>query len=1119
MARYLSNRSGTGFSLRLAVVAVFAVLALPVASIAQETTTSVRGALSGEDGQAAAGVAVTVTDERTGRSKTTVTSGSGRFSISGLAVGGPYTISTDSSQYAEQNITDVFLSLGEAFEFSAALADESIDEITVTAAAVQAVQVAIGPSSSFSFDDLQNLPAINRDLRDVVRIDPRIYIDEGFVGAVQCVGANPRFNSLTVDGIKLNDNFGLNSNGFPTQRQPFPFDAIENVSLELSPFDVQYGGFTACNINAVTRSGGNEFFGSAFIDYTDDSMSGSSLEGSSVPTGTFDETRWGVSVGGPIIRDKLFFFASYEKADGVDVFDRCAGDEECANPVLGVSRAQLDRIAQIARDQYGYDPGAGILNAPNEDEKYLIRLDWNINEDHNAALTYNYNDGFNITESDTFNGAYEFSNHFYERGAELNAYSAQLFSDWSDNFSTDIRIGFAEVDARVESQNNQGFGEAQIETYFDGDGDGSLDRGLVFIGGDDSRQSNKLDYETTNIRVVGNYQLGDHQISGGYEQESTKIFNLFVQHSIGEYRFDENRTDDNGNPVGCSTNPTWSPDGCIDQFAAYAPDDIYYGNAGSLNPADAAAQFTSAVNTLYIQDEFTISDTDLSFVAGLRYDWYSSDDLPRENANFLGRSGFTNSKNFDGESLLQPRFGFTWNVSDTLSMRGGIGLYSGGNPNVWLGNNYQNDGFTAVQVREGDGGVDDLNTNPNRDLTTIPLGVDGNGSPIFDAPQTMIQAVAGGTANVGVNSIAPDFKIPSNWKISLGTTWLFDAGFMGEGYTFNADLILSESHNSAIIRDDTNVQVGTAPDGRPIYFQSDRSIAGCDTDPLANAATCSRLFNGDYVLDNVQGADARSLGFSFTLAKAYDWGFDWTFGYAYTESEAVSPMTSSVAFSNYNNIAVSDAENPGLSRSNYEIPNRFILRLGYQIELFGDNATRVNLFASSNQGRPFSYTFDQDSMFAVGPFFNPSSSRNLLYMPTGPSDPNVVFDPGFDQSAFFAYADAAGLNEYAGGIVERNSDRSDWFTKVDLRVSQQIPGFSPSQKGTLFFVIENVGNLINDDWGVLYETGFPRTAPIVEASINGSNQYVFEQFNPKNQTRVSGPSLWSMRLGVSYSFN
>ena len=1119
--KHKSRFSGSTLaSLKQTSIAVFAAVvmfAVPVASNAQDTTSGIRGTILSESGQPAAGVSVTVTDQRTGRVKGATTSDSGRFTLSGLAVGGPYSVSTSSGRYAEQTITDVYLSLGDVFEFSLSLGEDAIEEIIVTAALVQSAQVAIGPSSTFDFDDLQNLPSINRDIRDVVRVDPRVYIDEGFVGAVQCVGANPRFNSLTVDGVKLNDNFGLNSNGFPTQRQPFPYDAIQNVSLELSPYDVQYGGFTACNINAVTRSGGNEFSGRVWVDYTDDSFQGDSLEGDSIPTGDYDETRYGVSFSGPIIKDKLFFFAAYEKADGADVFDRCAGDESCADPVTGVSRAQLDRISDIARNLYGYDPGGTVLNPPNEDEKYLVRLDWNINDDHNASFTYAYNDGFNITQSDTFQGSYEFSNHFYERGAELTSYSSQLFSDWTSNFSTEMRVAYSELDNRQISQNNQGFGEVQIETYFDGDGDGDMDRALVFLGGDDSRQSNKLKYDTTSFKLAGTYTLGDHAISGGYEFEEFDIFNLFLQHTIGEYRFDESNTDINGNPVGCNSS---RPDGCIDQFEVFSPDDIYYGNAApSLNPNDASAEFAYAINSLYIQDEFTFSNVDLTIVAGLRYDWYTSSDLPRENSNFIARSGFTNRKNFDGESLLQPRLGFTYNLSDDLTIRGGAGLYSGGNPNVWLGNNYQNDGFTQVQAREFNGGVAGLNIDPNAGLNTIPLGLDGNGSPIFDAPQGILDYVTNGSANTGVNAISPTFAIPSNWKYSLGATWMFDAGPLGEGYTLSGDLVFSQAEDSAIIVDDTNVQIGTAPDGRPIYFQTDKSIASCAADPLSDPGGCDRQGSGDYILTNVIGSDAKSTSISFTLSKDYDWGLDWTFGYAFTEADDVNPMTSSVAFSNYSNTAVSDTENPGLSRSNYEIPNRFILRMSYATELFGDNQTRISMFASRNQGRPYSYTFNDQEMFAVGPFFNFSDDRSLLYMPTGPSDPNVVFDPGFDQEAFFAFADAAGITGYGGGIVPRNVDFSNWFTKVDLRISQEIPGFASDQKGKVFFVIENVGNLLNDDWGVFYERGFPRTAPVVEASLNGSNQYVFEDFIAPSQSRVGSASLWSMRFGVSYNFN
>ena len=1084
------------------------------------------------DGGPAADVSVRITDTRTGNTSTATTSSSGRFTVGSLAVGGPYTISLSSANYASQSITDVIVSLGETFDFSVTLTAESIDEIVVTAALVQSAQVAIGPSSSFSFDDIQNLPSINRDINDIVRIDPRIYIDEAFVDAVSCVGANPRFNSLTVDGIKKNDNFGLNSNGYPTQRMPFPFDAIQNVSVELSPYAVQYGGFTACNINAVTRSGTNEFHGRAWASYGDSDLTGDSLEGDPIPQGKYDETRFGVSFGGPIIKDKLFFFAAYEKADGADTFDGCAADESCGRSVQGVTRAQLDRIAQIAQEQYGYDVGDNPPSMPNEDEKLLLRFDWNINDDHNAVLTYNYNDGFNITESDDDANEYEFSNHYYERGAELKAYSGQLFSDWTDNFSTEVRIGYSELGNRQNTITNsnplpgpEGFAEMQIETYADVDGDGNFTRALVYLGGDDSRQANILNYDTFNLKLEGAWTLGDHIISGGFETEEYDIYNLFIQHNIGEYRFDESNTDINGNPVGCNSS---RPDGCIDQFEDFSPDDIYYGNAPSLNPRDGAPEFAYATNTLYLQDEFLVPHLDLSFVVGLRYDWYTSDDLPRENENFVARNGYSNSQNFDGESLLQPRFGFTWDVSSDLSLRGGIGLYSGGNPNVWLSNNYSNDGFSVIQAREFNGGVSDLNVNPDRNLTTIPLGEDGNGQPGYAAPQALLQYVEGASGDSGVNGIDPNFKIPSNWKYSLGGTWTFDAGGLGDGYVLNGDIIFSQAKNSAIIRDATFVQFSEAPDGRPVYLQADKSVPGCATDPVGTGfGNCNRQFTSDFILGNVEGDDAESLSLSATLSKRHDNGISWTFGYAYTESEDVTPMTSSVAFSNWIFNSVADSNNPQLATSNYEIPHRFILRMSYEKEIFGDNMTRISLFGQHNEGRPYSFTFFEQAMFIRQGFFFGDDDRHLIYMPSGPDDPNVIFDPGFDQDAFFAFAEANDLTQYGGGIVPRNVGRSDWWTKFDLRVSQELPGFGDEHHATVYFTIENLGNLLNDDWGVLYERDFPRTMPIVGASLvdtagtpndYSDDFYSFNEFIPETQTRSASASLWQIRFGFNYNF-
>ncbi|MDX2410960.1 MAG: TonB-dependent receptor, partial [Woeseiaceae bacterium] len=1091
---------------------------------------------------------------RTGRANTATTSSSGRFTISSLSVGGPYTISMTSADYASQSITDVIIGLGETFNFDVTLTAESIEEIIVTAAAVQSAQVAIGPSTAFDLDDLQNLPSINRNINDILRIDPRIYIDETHVGDVNCAGANPRFNSLTVDGVKKNDNFGLNSNGYPTQRMPFPFDAIQNVSLELSPFAVQYGGFTACNINAVTRSGTNEFSGRAWVSYGDSDLVGDKLEGDSIPSGDWDETRYGVSVGGPIIEDKLFFFAAYEKADGADTHDGCAADESCGRSVQGVTRAQLDRIAQIALDDYGYDVGDNPTSSPNEDEKLLLRFDWNINDAHNAVLTYNYNDGLNITESDDDDNEYEFSNHYYERGAELNAYSGQLFSDWTDNFSTELRIGYSTLDNRQNTITNldplpgeEGFGEVQIETYADADGDGNFDRALVYLGGDDSRQANVLNYDTFNLKLEGAWTLGDHIISAGYELEEYDIYNLFIQHNIGEYRFDENNMVDpddswdvadvlNGDETffGCTSRPDLDGDGnnewgaagsggCIDQFEDFSPDDIYYGNTPSLNPLDGAPSFKYGTNTLYVQDEFTLSQADVTIVAGLRYDWYSSNDVPRENSNFIDRTGFSNAVNFDGESLIQPRLGFTWNVSDTLSVRGGVGLYSGGNPNVWLSNAYSNDGFSVIQSRESNAGLSRLNTTPADNLSTIPLGVDGNGRPIYDAPQAQINYVTGQAGNSGVNGVDPNFKIPSNWKYSLGSTWLF-----GDGYVLSGDVIFSSAKDSALYRDDTLIQFSEAPDGRPVYFQGDKSVPGCATDPIGTGLfECGRQFTSDFVLGNVEGSDGSSTSFSATLSKEHDSGLSWTFGYAYTESEDVSPMTSSVAFSNWVLAGVADYNNPDLARSNYEIPHRFILRLGYEKDFFGDNTTRISLFGQSNQGRPYSYTFDDQEMFIRQNFFWGSDDRSLMYMPTGPSDPLVVFDDDFQQDAFFDFAQANGLTKYGGQIVPRNSINGDWWTKFDVRVSQELPGFAEEHHAMIYFTIENLGNLINDDWGVLKERGFPRTAPIVEASYLDPNDtpwdfsddlYSFNDFNPQGQSRSADASLWALRFGFNYNF-
>lgn len=1073
------------FRFCLSALALMLAFLIPVAAIAQETTSAIRVSVVGSDGSPSAGDSVSITDTRTGSINTSTSNASGVVTQRGLNVGGPYTVVVDSSKYSNQTVTDINLRLGDTFNLNLVLGDITMEEVIVTATEVRSAQVAMGPSSVFGLQDLETMPAINRDLRDIIQQDPRIYIDAGFVGAIQCAGANPRFNSLTVDGVRRNDNFGLNSNGYPTERTPFPFDSLQEVAVELAPFDVQYGGFTACNVNAVTKSGENEWHGSAFFDYTNDSMRGDKLEGEKLASPDFDEKRYGVTLGGRIIKDKLFFYLAYEKLEGADNFDRGPANSNRAVQVQGVSAEQFARIGQIARDVYGYEPGGLPLSLPIDDEKIFARLDWNIADGQRASFIYNYNDGFSISEPDGDSNELEYSNHYYERGAEMTSYSGQLFSDWTDNFSTEARVSYTELDNRQIPVGPIDFGEVQIRTYNDHDGDGIMSRATVFLGADDSRHANKLYYETLQLKLAGTYTVADHVITGGFEQEGYDVFNMFIQEAEGEYRIDQCGSSD--------------PNGCIDAFEAGIANRITYENAAPSNiKGDAAAQFQYKVNTAYIQDDFTMMNGDLAIVLGLRYDWYSSSDEPRFNQNFEDRYGFDNTSNMDGKDLIQPRFGFNWTASDSLLVHGGIGLYSGGNPNVWISNNYSNDGQTQVEVQ-------DRSRTPFDELDWT-----NTGRPIWDIPQELFDRVASGTADSRVNAMDPNFDLPSSWKYNLGFTWNFGAD---QSWTMNGDIIYSSSNDSAIIVDATMEEIGTAPDGRPIYRPIDRSDPDCSNPTSPDCSGRSQ----DFILTNVQGSDAKSTQIAVGLGKShFDAGVDWFLGYAYTQAEDVNPMTSSVAFSNFANIAVSDPNDPGLATSNYEIPHRFTARFNWEKAFFGDSMTRVSLFFSRNQGRPYTYTFANGFMFGDSVGF---ISRPLLYMPSGPTDPNVVFADGFDTDAFFEFATQNGLDKFSGGIVERNAFHSDWWTKADLKISQEFPGFAQGHQFQAFLIVENLTNLLNSEWGVMYESSFPRYQSVVNAFINDDGQYVFSGLTePQSQSRVANASLWKARIGLRYSF-
>jgi outer membrane receptor for ferrienterochelin and colicin len=1006
---------------RAAAVA-FLALSIPVAGFSQGTTGSVRGTVVDSAGTPVSGANVVITDTRTSTRRSTTAGADGAFSLSGLAIGGPFEINVNADSYKVAQVTDVYTSLSETAEFNIVMESGALEEIVVTASRDFRVgAVALGPSATFSLEELQAAPAINRNITDVIRADSRIYVDEsrGDINAVQCAGKNSRFNSLTVDGVRMNDSFGLNSNGYPTERMPFSFDAINQVAVELAPFDATYGGFSACTINAVTKSGSNEFFGSAFFDYTDDSLRGDKLEGDKIETGSFDEQRYGFTLGGPIVRDKLFFFAAYEKLDGANLFDRGPIGSGAVNEVL-VTQAELDEIVEIANEVYLYDPGPIPTSLDHEDEKILIKLDWNINDLHRMAFTYQFNDGENFTESDSESNEFEFENHLYERGAELNSYVGSLYSDWTDRFSTELRVSYLEIDNRQIPVAGTDFGEIRVELA-------DVD---VYLGADDSRHANKLDYDLGGFRLKGTYEFDNHAITAGIEYEELEIFNMFVQHVETEIRYDG-----------------------IQNFRDGFADAIYYNNAPSNIAEDAAAEWGYEVTTLFAQDQFEIGDR-WTIVAGLRYEYYTTDDAPPENSDFTADYGFPNTATLDGEGLFQPRIGFTFDWTGNTTLRGGVGLYSGGNPNVWLSNNYSANNVQQFGQRgrsfcytpdfRGDCGPEGEEV--QRSLfdddvvyeAVEPDAPAGAGAG-WGVPSELYDAVAAGVGdNFEINYLDPDFDLPSEWKFALGVTHAFP-----RDYILTADLLYTRGQDMAMVLHGDIDQVGTDPDGYPIYEQTREA---------------------SFVLTNSnENPEAYSL--SLGLSKSFDNGFDFTVGYTYSDAEDVNPMTSSVAFSNYQNRAFFDPQEDVSSLSNYNIEHRFTFTTTWRTTFFDRFPSVFSLFGQSNTGRPYSVAFNGTA--------DPYGFTPFLDFRTN------VLEPG----------------------VSRNSETGSSWTKLDFRFDIGIPLVGDEDRLAFFMIIDNLTNLLNDDWGVLSQHAFPRTVP---------------EGTP--EPRIGDASRYEIRFGLRYDF-
>ena len=1063
-----------------ATFVALALLAIPFASNAQQTTAELKGTAFDDAGSPRAGATIEILHVGSGARWTTTTNDSGTFHKSGLRPGGPYTVSVAGTSISQNNLflnisapTNVYLT-----------SQGPTEEIVVLGSQIQG-GLQMGASTIISEQELNEGASIARDFKNIIRTDPRVTIDQSNSNAISIGGTNARLNSLTVDGVRQNDEFGLNQSGFPTQRSPVSIDAIQQLSVETAPFSVEYGGFQGGTINIVTKSGENDFHGSVLYNRSSDALIGDQSKDTDINIGSFEEEFLSATFSGPIIKDRLWFFASYEKFEGSDpdaLQFGIAGSGR-ANEIDGVTQADIDQIRSISQTVYGYDPLDLFQNATQiEDEKILAKIDWRINDYHNAIVTYQFVDGNDLIDQGNSTGSDRLGlpSNFYNRGEEMTAYSAQIFSDWTDNFSTEFKIAFKDIDNLQAPLGGTEFAQMEVNLA-----SGSSIR----FGPDVFRHENFLFTENFQLKLQGDYSWRNHLFTVGYERDNVDVFNAFSPTSRGDYRF-----------------------ASIADFQNRLASSLFVANISSTGDVDdLAGRFEQTIDSVYIQDRWDVLDN-LTLIAGLRFDSYNSNDAPVLNNNFVARNGFANTATLDGRDIIMPRIGFNWQVLDRTTIRGGAGLFSGGVPSGFVSNSFSNVGI--------------LNQSGFFNAAAMAgIAVDG-----FNIDPSLLAQLQPGDGDVA--AIDPNFDIPSTWKINLAWDQQFDIGSLRD-FNFTADLIFGFVKDAPVWVDLRREVIGTAADGRPIY-----GAFGCAADPATvdPIAECRSILNYDILMTNT--SDGTNHSYSFSLDKDWDLGaggeLSTAISYSRQRSRTVSDALSSTPTSLIGREQTFDRNNPALGRSSFETRDRGTLNVTWRKTFFDNLPTTASVFIQRQSGKPFGHSFNAPSN-ALGDTFGGNEpidddDTQLLYVPTGASDPNVIYGMDsngvpFDVAAFDALIDANRcLSKYRGQIVPQNGCTSSYTTRADLRITQAVSFSSVPWLGesdfTVYLDIENVGNLINDDWGRVDLISFPFTNQLVTLNqdLGPNGELVFDSFRDESATILNTPSLWKIQLGASFSF-
>jgi len=1066
-------------------------LLLPVAMFAQGTTSgSIEGTITDTSGEPLPGANVIAIHQPTGTRYGTASRADGKYTFKSVRVGGPYEVQVTFVGFNAQKKVIENIELGETIElnFSLEEGEMSLGEISVTAQADQVFNKnRTGAKTNIGEEQINRTPTLTRSLGDYTRLTPQA------TGGGSFSGENDRYNNLLVDGATLNDVFGLGE-GTPGSQagvsSPISIDAIQEFNVDIAPFDVTNNNFTGGQINAITKSGTNTFTGSAYYQLRNESFVGNyktEAGNTSEDISSFDEQYLGLNLGGPIIKDKLFFFVNAEfKRESAPLTSGLINSGQ--DNSFDFYPSTFDQIKNIAQNQYGYNPGdyGGTINQDQDNNKILAKIDWNIDQDNKLTFRYNHVDATDNEGIGRGSSSYSFTNRQYNFNSTQNSFVAELNSSFGNNTANMFRAVYTAIrDSRDVVA--QPFPEVNVSLPFpEKSGFGS-----IYMGIDRFSQANALDQDLIEITDNFTYIQGAHEFTIGTSNQIFSFSNLFVQDDFGTYEFRSIQDFQDGNPYS-------------------------YNYSYLLPGGNRRADFSAIQLGGYVQDKWDAMDN-LVLTLGLRVDVPIMPDDPTYNPDVVDAfPNFSTSRVASGNLLWSPRFGFNWTPDTgeyTTQIRGGAGIFSGTPPFVWISNQYSNTGADYGRVDVNDysinGTGDDLGDGFfSPDPENQPTPGDGSGLP--------------SVATTEVNLITQDFKYPQAAKFNLAVDQ--DLPY---GITATLEGVYSKAINAVTYRNINLNQTDVTPYGRPLYGEVRYNSRFGTASGTPNRV--DPRFTNALVLDNTN----KGYNYSLTaeLEKQFDWGLFAKLSYTRNRAENVNNGTSSRAISNWQYNENKDVNSPRIGTADFERRHRILANLGYSFSWAERFRTTISVIYDGHSGTPFSWIYDGN---ANG---DTRYDNDLMYVPAS-ADEVVLTSNNWNELNDWISSESS-LDDYRGQVVPRGTAREPWTNFLDLRINQEIKTFN-GQSVEITASMFNVLNFLNEDWGIREGVSFNNYRAVQ------FEQYVDQDFidnrgagmgltsddigkpvlnfDPQNVTddeiysTRDLSSRWQMQIGVRYSF-